>query len=432
MPGLAHASRGRGRAHRVFHPLCGATPDTLLRLLLKGGVAPGRMHVVAVALAMTALRLPFTLAEAAACAVLPRSRAAYPAPIFVIGHWRSGTTHLTNVLSRSGAFAILSPIAVGLPAEALGLARLVAPFIGQFFPRTRLIDEIALSSDLPQEDELAMANLSTLSCNHGIYFPQRLTREFERGVFGDGVPADEQRHWAHRLERYVAKMTRAGGNRPLLIRNPANSARIPALRAIWPEARFLHIHRHPAEVYASSVRMFSTLVRELSLGAPEADVAGLVRQVYPQLMSDMARDSAALPAGVYAEIRHEDLCRDPLGELSRVHRELSLPGFEAAVGPMTDYLASVRYSPRTHAMDRSDADWLAHRCAPVFARWDYRVPEAGSVIGSVTTPRSIGKTCDDDRDPGREPGLADGSAGGSGPAGIRHQPAGRAAAAHRP
>lgn len=353
-------------------------PDTLFRLLRKGGVAPGRVHVVGVALAMAALRLPFTLAEAAACAVSPRSRTAYPAPIFIIGHWRSGTTHLTNVLSRSQAFAILSPISVGLPAEALGLARLAAPFIDPFFPRTRLIDEIALSPDLPQEDELAMANLSTLSCNHGIYFPQRLAPEFGRGVFGDGVPAHEHRLWAHRLERYVAKMTRAGGNRPLLIRNPANSARIPALRAIWPEARFLHIHRHPAEVYASSVRMFSTLIRELSLGAPEADVAGLVRQVYPRLMSQLACDSAALPAGAYAEIRHEDFCRDPLGELARVHHELRLPGYAAACGPMTAYLASVRHKPRAHAIDPSDTSWLARRCGPVFAHWDYRVPEAGS------------------------------------------------------
>lgn len=353
-------------------------PDTLVRLLLKGGVAPGRLHVVAVALAMAALRLPFTLAEAAACAVPPGSRAAYPAPVFIIGHWRSGTTHLTNVLSRSQAFSILSPLAVGLPAEALGLGRLAAPFIGQFFPRTRLIDEIALSPDLPQEDELAMANLSTLSCNHGLYFPARLAGEFERGVFGEGVPAHEHRLWARRLERYVAKMTRAGGNRPLLIRNPANSARIPALRAIWPEARFLHIHRHPAEVYASSVRMFSTLIRELSLGAPEADVTGLVRQVYPRLMSHLARDGASLPAGTYAEIRYEEFCRDPLDELARVHRELGLPGFEAARAPMTDYLSSLRHKPRAHAMDGSDASWLSRRCSPIFAHWDYRAPEAGS------------------------------------------------------
>ncbi len=363
---MRFASRGRGRAHRVFHPLCGATLDTLVPLLLKGGVSPRRAHVVAIALATALVRSPFTLGEA----LLTRSGGAYPAPIFVVGHWRSGTTHLTNVLSRSQAFGILSPMAVGLPAEALGLARLAAPFVGQFFPRTRLIDHIALSSDLPQEDELAMANLSTLSCNHGIYFPSRLRREFDRGVFGDAVAASEQRRWARRLERYVAKMTRAAG-RPLLIRNPANSARIPALRAIWPDARFLHIHRHPADVYASSLRMFSTLTAELSLGDGRADITGLVRHVYPRLMRRLIADGPSLPAGRYAEIRYEAFRQDPMAELARVHGELDLPGFGAAAAAMDRYLHAHRHAPRAHVLDAPDRRWLAEQCGPFLSRWGY-------------------------------------------------------------
>ena len=366
----------------MFHPLCGATPDTLLRLLLRGGVAPRRAHVVAVALATTMLRLPFTLGEA----VLTRSDAEYPAPIFIVGHWRSGTTHLTNVLSRSQAFGILSPMAVGLPAEALSLARLAAPLVGQFFPRTRLIDHIALSPDLPQEDELAMANLSTLSCNHGIYFPSRLMQEFGRGVFGDAVAASERRRWARRLERYVAKMTRAAG-RPLLIRNPANSARIPTLRAIWPEARFIHIHRHPAQVYASSVRMFSTLARELSLGAAEIDARDLVRKVYPRLMSRLVRHSASLPPGCFAEVRYDSFVRQPGRELARLHDQLRLPGFEQAIDRMQGYIGSLNHLAQPHRLAAPDAAWLAENCSAVFARFGYASPSLPDARPDAGVPR---------------------------------------------
>ena len=277
----APASRGSGRAHRVFHPLCGATLPVLLGLLADGGVRPGRAHVAAIALGMATLRLPFTLGEAAwAGAALPRP-GRYPAPVFIVGHWRSGTTHLANMLSRSGAFGILSPITVGLPAEARGLGRVAAPFIEQFFPRHRLIDEMALAPDLPQEDELAMANLSRLSCQHGVYFPRHLRAAFDRGLFGVGVSPREHALWARRLERFVAKMTAAAG-RPLLIRNPASSTRIAALRAIWPEARFIHIHRAPDAVIPSAAAMFGTLLRELSLGRhDDADPGALVRHVYP-------------------------------------------------------------------------------------------------------------------------------------------------------
>ncbi len=364
----AFASRGTGRAHRVFHPLCGATLDTLASLLRQGGISPSRAHVLGVAVGMAALRLPFTAAESAWARTIRRP---YPAPVFIVGHWRSGTTHLTNVLSRSDAFGVLSPISVGLPAEAIGLARAVAPLIGQFFPRTRLIDHLALAPDLPQEDELAMANLSTLSCNHGLYFPARLRREFDRGVFGDGVSEAEQASWAGRLERYVAKMTWHAGGRPLLIRNPANSARIPALRAIWPDARFIHIHRHPASVVASSMRMFATLVRELSLGRPEADVAGLVRHVYPRLMDRLLRDAASLPAGRFAFVRHDDLCRAPLAEIARLHDELGLAGFADGRGAMARYLGGLDHQPSTHRLDPADAAWLVRGCGPIMAALGY-------------------------------------------------------------
>ena len=366
----AFASRGKGRAHRVFHPLCGATLGTLARLALQGGVSAERAHVMAIAFAMAALRLPFTAAEAAWCGRV-RGRVDYPAPVFVVGHWRSGTTHLTNVLSRSGAFATLSPIAVGLPGEALGLGRVMAPLIEQFFPRTRLIDDLALAPDLPQEDELAMANLSTLSCNHGIYFPERLEREFDRGVFGEGVGAREMARWALRLERYVAKMTRAGGGRPLLIRNPANSARIAVLRAIWPEARFIHIHRDPGAVYASSVRMFSTLVRELSLGRGEADCAALVRRVYPRLMRTLIEDSASLPPGRFVEVRYEDLCRAPMAEIARVHAALGLTLEAAGAAAMDAYLDGLRHRPAEHRFDPATAAWLSESCGSILADLGY-------------------------------------------------------------
>ncbi|MCQ8241552.1 sulfotransferase family protein [Rhizosaccharibacter radicis] len=383
----AYGSRsGKGRAHRLFHPLCGATPDVLLPLILDAalhrGIAPGRAHVLGVALLMAGIRLPFTLGEAVAASALDRWRPAGPPPVFIVGHWRSGTTHLANLLSRSPAFGILSPISVGLPAEALGLARVARPFMEQFFPHTRLIDDLALASDLPQEDELAMANLSLLSCNHGVYFPYRLTEAFDRGVFLDGVGERSLRRWGGRLRHYVRKMGWLAGGRPVLIRNPANSARIPLMRALWPDARFIHIHRHPAEVVTSSRRVFDTLLRELSLGAPVADTGALVRRVYPRLMETLDRDVAALPPGQFAEIRFEHLRRRPMEELGRVHRELSLPGFEDAAPFFERYLRTVEgHVPRARsdAVPPSETAWLRERCAPIFRRWGYALPEDGDL-----------------------------------------------------
>ena len=377
----AHASRGNGRAHRLFHPLCGAAPDTLLRLLLQGGVSSARAHVAAIAMAMTVLRLPFTLGEAVTAQAMlwlrTHQHGNLPAPVFVVGHWRSGTTHLTNLLSRSPGFGILSPMAVGLPAEALGLGRLARPFIEQFFPRTRLIDSMPLRPDLPQEDELAMANLSTLSCTHGLYFPDRLLTEFDRGVFMQRIGARELASWTRRLVHYVGKMTLAAGGRPLLIRNPANSARIPLLRSIWPDARFIHIHRDPADVCASSMRMFTTLIRELSLGhttAAETQAQDLVRHVYPRLMAALARDLSAIPPGQVVEIRYETFRQNALEELDKVHAALGLGMSAGTRQAFADTLAATPpHIPSRASPGSPDLDWL--RVHPeIFERWNYALP----------------------------------------------------------
>lgn len=341
----------------MFHPLCGARLPTLLAMLGRDGIDPARAHVAAIAIATAALRTPFGLAERlAALALVPRAR--YPAPVFIVGHWRSGTTHLANLLSRSGAFGILTPMAVGLPDEALGLGRIARPFVEQFFPRHRLIDAMALAGDLPQEDELAIANLSTLSAQHGFYFPRALAREVERALFGDGVGAVELARWARRLDRFVAKMTWAGGNRPLLIRNPANSTRLPLLRALWPDARFIHIHREPAAVIASSARMFGTLLRELAVGrrAVEPDPArALVHRVYPRLLARLLDDWDALPPGRGAIVAHAALAEAPLRAIDALELPIGRAGWRA----IEDWAVRHRQEPRAPAPDPTDRAVLA-------------------------------------------------------------------------
>jgi omega-hydroxy-beta-dihydromenaquinone-9 sulfotransferase len=79
-------------------------------------------------------------------AASPRSA---PPPIFIVGHMRSGTTHLHNLLAASGQFATVPPVLAGMPWEALGLARVLRPFVEQYLPGDRLIDSVRVRSDSP-------------------------------------------------------------------------------------------------------------------------------------------------------------------------------------------------------------------------------------------------------------------------------------------
>ena len=74
-----------------------------------------------------------------------------PPPLFVLGIWRSGTTHLFNLMSRDPRFAWPDPIATGLPWNFLLVGRALRPLLERALPESRLIDNVAVNPDSPYE-----------------------------------------------------------------------------------------------------------------------------------------------------------------------------------------------------------------------------------------------------------------------------------------
>ncbi|MBP2230053.1 hypothetical protein J2847_003356 [Azospirillum agricola] len=111
----------RRNAHRIFHPLAGADAATLATVLRDGGgVGPLHLHRVATALGAAAVRAPFDALERRRVERLIGQSPAAP-PLFILGHWRSGTTHLLNLLVQDPRLAAPDPLAVGLPWGFLGV-----------------------------------------------------------------------------------------------------------------------------------------------------------------------------------------------------------------------------------------------------------------------------------------------------------------------
>ena len=305
----------------------------------------------------TLLTSPLRLWERARYGRRIRETAIHPSPVFVVGHWRSGTTHLHNLLCRDEQFGSLTTFQAMAPGFCLvgngAIKRFVARQAAARYP-TRLIDNVPLAFDAPQEDEFALATASPHSFVHTFSLPRQADELFDRDVLFDGLSLGARERWTATYLKLLRTATLANGGRRLVVKNCAHSARIPTLLEMFPDARFVHIHRDPYEVFLSTMHMRRTVLPRSQLQAVSPErVEAHVLGFYDRLMRRFLADRTAIPAGRLVDVRFEDLEASPLGELRRIYDALDLPGFDRAEPYVHAYLESIS-GYRKNAYDLAD------------------------------------------------------------------------------
>ncbi len=274
-------------------------------------------------------------------------------------------------------------VAVGLLAAVAvvlcGAVALAGPFgtaqskvLGKSHP-TRLIDNIPLLMDSPQEEEFAISNMSPHSWMHLYTFPHRASYFFHRYALSDDLPAESAGEWAETYLTFLRKVTLRAGGRRLVLKNPVNGGRIRQLLEMFPEARFIHMVRNPYDLLPSIMWVYRTVLpRSQVQRIGQAQIEDHVLQSSARLMQKYLDDRALIPAQNLIEVRFEELERAPLEQVRKVYDSLSLPGLAEAEPALRAYLASIqgyqknRYRPNGETIDKVNRHW-----GFVFDQWGY-------------------------------------------------------------
>ena len=378
------------RPSNAEHPVALGSCAGWIRLLLRSGGIDGAFVPRALFVTLTTLATgPLRLWERVRHGRAIRRTPIRPSPIFIVGHWRSGTTHLQNLLCRDENLASLTTFQAMAPGFCLigngAIKRFVAKHAATRYP-TRLIDNIPLAFDAPQEDEFALANLSLHSFIHTFSLPRRATEIFDRSVLFSGLSRRAQGRWIRTYLRLLQIATLANGGKRLVVKNCAHSARIGTLLELFPNAKFVHIHRSPYEVFLSTVHMHRTVLPRSQLQAIEPDrVEAHVLRFHEALVQRFLADRSKIPTGNLVEIGFRDLENAPLDTLRRVYDRLGLPGYEAAEPALRSYLDSVaNYRKNAYELSGDVIAKVNRNWAYAFEAWGYDRLDPSGAIGPRT------------------------------------------------
>jgi omega-hydroxy-beta-dihydromenaquinone-9 sulfotransferase len=315
------------------HPLSGATLRQLLGCLRRGGGIdystfwPRLVFLLAIACVNSLFALLDTVLYSRAIAGTPLPRK----PIFILGHPRTGTTLLHNLLALDKNHAYANTFDVGFASCFLSMERFSHRWpLNSVLSPTRPMDSLPLSWEVPGEDELAVNVLSGGASPYLAVSFLRRWREVLRCADAEwyGEWRDAFVYFCRKLQ-YKHMRGRSAFPQRLVLKSPVHTGRVATMLRLFPDAQFVFVHRHPEDVFASSMHMINTYYRPYAaLQTFDAQTAqdyvlAQGRQLHAAYMSERA-GLQRRGHGRLAEVGFENLVREPVKELRRVYGELEL------------------------------------------------------------------------------------------------------------
>lgn len=299
-----------------------------------------------------------------------------PTPLFVLGHWRSGTTHMHNLLGRDPNNTYSTLYQCVFPDHFLTSSAMGQRLLSGAISDTRSYDNVAHGWDAAAEDEIALMKLTDgLSFYTALMFPDDAPK-YEKFIDFLEAKPEERRRWKKALELFIKKIMIQTGGKRVVVKSCAHSARIRMILDMFPDARFVHIHRHPARTFRSMMHMRSKVDWENFMHRPDESfikqrmehTATIGERLYTRLIEDRA----LIPEGNLVEIAYSDLTGNELDVLRGVYEQLRLPDWDAYEASIKPYLDSISgYKVNKLTIDPDLEEYVYDRWRIVYDTYGY-------------------------------------------------------------
>ncbi|ARG59855.1 sulfotransferase family protein [Mycobacterium kansasii] len=301
-------------------------------------------------------------------------------PVFIVGHWRTGTTLLHELLILDDHHTAPTGYECLAPQHFL-LTEWFARWVGFLVPTHRPMDNMELSLQHPQEDEFIWCVQGLPSPYLAIAFPNRPLAH-ERYVDLEQLTPRELEAWKRTLFRFVQQLY-FRRRKTVILKNPIHSFRIKVLLDVFPQAKFIHIVRDPYVVYPSTIHLHKAFTRIHALQRPTfAGLDDKVLSTYVDLYRKLEEGRKLVAPSRFYELRYEDLIADPEGQLCRLYEHLGLGDFERLRPRLRRYFAErADYETNTYQLTAEQRATVTQHWGEVIDRYGYRQTDTSAAHG---------------------------------------------------
>ena len=292
-------------------------------------------------------------------------------PLFVIGHWRTGTTMLHELLSLDSRNRCPSTYESLSPNHFLLTERLAHRFAQSILPRTRPFDNMRMSFDRPQEDEAALCLRGQPSPFLTVAFPGRPMQD-PQYVTLEGLSPRQLAAWKTRLLWFLRLLLFKRSGR-LVLKSPQHTCRLPVLNEMFPKAKFIYLVRDPFTLYPSTVHFWKTMYETYGLQPFDVNAVGEhVLSNFQQMHERLEATRGQVDDDRFYELRYEDLIDDPVGQMELIYDVLDLGDFQSVRPAVEKYAErSRRYRTNRYELDAGSRAAVARRWAAYIRKYGY-------------------------------------------------------------
>lgn len=296
-------------------------------------------------------------------------------PVFIIGFWRSGTTLLHNLLCLDPNSAYISTFQSVFPNHTLINQGWLSVLAKILMPKYRPVDKIKLDLSYPQEEEISLGNLQELSFYHFFYFPADYEYYLRNSLLMTNSTDNDIEAFSLAYKKLIqTALLNTGGNR-FISKNPPNTFRIKLIREMYPNARFIFIHRNPYESITSFQRFLIPVLDGIKLqDYNKEELKSKIPGLYKMFFEIYERDKSMLDEKSLVEVKYEDLLNDGISEIENIYSKLEIDGFSRNKDALARYLAKQKeHKSGSYQLSERSIRMINDEVADIISNYGYKL-----------------------------------------------------------